>query len=276
MSFTTCLLGGYHIRGHRQSAKDASGAAGYCKLGNVTHSQQVLPHVQHHDQAWAFDLLHRRTLVFMGDSITQHIFKNLICTLAIAAKPLDFDMDALGRSVRVRYRDTELELLAGGNPQLWGNTTRNLSLALPSVVSRLKPGDIAIINAGVHWNGEEQIRQEVGALATAMTTAQRSSRGLRLLWLETPPQHFPTTTGLYEPLRNDGTNPMLSMGRCAILNTSTSHFKPQANLRNIVAEDALPQPTSESSVCRYMSTTVAPLTAHTGPAPSLKDWAMLC
>ena len=174
----------------------------------------------------------------MGDSITQHIFKNLICTLAIAAKPLDVDTDVLGHSVRVRYRDTELELLAGGNPQLWGNNTRNLSRALPSVVSRLKPGDIAIINAGVHWNGEEQIRQEVGALATAVATAQRSSRGLAL-WLETPPQHFPTTTGLHEPLRNDGTNPILSPGGCAILNTSTSHFKPQANLRNIVAEDAL-------------------------------------
>jgi hypothetical protein len=48
-----------------------------------------------------------------------------------------------------------------------------------------------------------------------------------------------SSLGLYEPLRNDGTNPTLSMGGCAILNTSTSHFKPQANLRNIVAEDAL-------------------------------------
>ena len=111
--FTTCLLAGHFIREHHQSVKDASGAAGYCKLGDVTHSQSVLPHVQHHNQAWAFDLLHRRKLIFMGDSITQHIFKNLICTLAIATKPLDVDTDVLGHSVRVRYRDTELELLAG-------------------------------------------------------------------------------------------------------------------------------------------------------------------
>ncbi|KAK9821784.1 hypothetical protein WJX81_002796 [Elliptochloris bilobata] len=141
-------------------------------------------------------LISGRTLWLSGDSQQQDMMKALMCFLYELAPPV---------WQRLRTTDSDLapELDAldpwdfdlGDDTRIifirQDNLNKMVAYFIPFLGRAASPGDIVVVNSGLHHNND--YAGKLGVLADWGAEARRC--GLQLMWRDTSPQHFNTSGG---------------------------------------------------------------------------------
>ncbi|KAL7545015.1 hypothetical protein ACHAWF_008381 [Thalassiosira exigua] len=68
-----------------------------------------------------------------------------------------------------------------------------------SAMGKMKSGDVAVVNQGLHYRDQRGLANDIAAVEAALTSAM--DRGVHVLWRETTAGHFHTPDGYYSPLK---------------------------------------------------------------------------